>query len=531
MYLVKRNKLKDFTKTQMKRTIFPFLFFCFYFSSIQAQAVDTLTVMVYNLLNFPNGRDDCGTNTVVPARWDTLAKLIDYVQPDVLMICELQNEIGADLILDNALNVNGRSGYLRANFVPNRSVPSSSDLNNMLFYNSTKLGMKQQGEVLTDLRDVGVYTLYGKDTSLDIHNDTTWLDFMVTHLKGSSGISNESRRALACDSIRKYIDTASSARNVILGGDFNLYASTEEGFQTLLGGAYSLNDPIEVTGRWNNSFAHAGYHTQSTRLSNSLDCGALGGMDSRFDFLMVSNPVLFGTKRVAYIYNSYTTLGNNGSTYNDSINGVANTSAVPSSITNALHSMSDHLPIILKLKITYPNITLLYNQLESFVGKATWLGNDLSWVMREPHLVDKLELEYSADAILFDKLVEFRDVSSYKHEMVRAKDCYYRLKWESSGQVFYSNTIFISNKMQAPTIKVYPNPAHYTFYINILDDLSYSNTEITLYNALGKRCFQSTHNFSKNPQSRIYLNSLEHGVYTIRMKNEYFSSNQRIVIK
>jgi len=488
--------------------------------------------MVYNLLNFPNGRDDCGTNTVVPARWDTLAKIIDYVQPDVLMVCELQNEAGADLILDNALNVNGRSGYLRANFVANRSVPFLSDLNNMLFYNSNKLGIKKQGEILTDLRDVGVYTVYGKDPNLDSHNDTTYLDFMVTHLKASSGISNENRRALECDSIRKYIDTASSARNVILGGDFNLYASAEPGFHTLLGGSYPLNDPINVTGNWNNSFAHAAYHTQSTRLSTSLDCGAFGGIDSRFDFLMLSNTVLLGTQRVAYIPNSYTTLGNNGSTYNDPINDVGNTSTLSSDVINALYSMSDHLPVILKLEITYPNTTLLYNQLESFVGKATWLGNELSWQMREPHLIDKLELESSADAIMFDELAEVSPSSvEYKHNMVRPKDCYYRLKWESSGQIFYSNTIFISNKMQAPTIKIFPNPAQYTFYINVLDDLSYSNTEITLYNALGKRCFQSSHNFSENPQSRIYLNSLEHGVYTIRMKNEYFSTNQRIVIK
>ena len=39
---------------------------------------DTLKVMTYNLLNFPNGRNDCGGgNMVIPERWDTLRKLFN----------------------------------------------------------------------------------------------------------------------------------------------------------------------------------------------------------------------------------------------------------------------------------------------------------------------------------------------------------------------------------------------------------------------------------------------------------------------
>src|SRR5688572_8734966 len=94
---------------------------CYFPLYISAQSTDTITVMVYNLLNFPNGRNDCGTNIVVPARWDTLVKIIDYVRPDILMVCELQSAVGADSILNKALNTHGRSGYQRAIFVPNRS--------------------------------------------------------------------------------------------------------------------------------------------------------------------------------------------------------------------------------------------------------------------------------------------------------------------------------------------------------------------------------------------------------------------------
>ena len=515
----------------MKHFLLSFLFLGILGTAASAQQVDTMRVMVYNLLNFPNGRNDCGTNTVVPARWDTLRTIIDYVQPDILMVCELQNEIGADAILNNALNVNGRSGYERANFVLNTSS-GITDLNNMIFYNSAKLGLRQQSEIQTDLRDVGVYQLYGKDASLATHQDTTFLDVMVTHLKASSGITNEDRRAEECDSIRAYIDTATAARNLILGGDFNFYSSNEQGFQTLLGGMHPLFDPINVTGNWNNNFAYAPYHTQSTRSSTRMDCGALGGMDSRFDFLMISNPIRTGSNRIAYLANTYTVLGNDGTTYNDPINDANNTSTVPNSVLNALHSMSDHLPVIMDIEVTYPNTTVLFNQLESFTGKATWDGNKIKWTMRHPGQIDRLELEVSEDAIVFAHLAELDAFSTkYTHNSNFPSDFYYRLKWVVGNQAFYSNIIFVADKGQAPTIKIYPNPAQYSFYVNILDDLSYSDTEIALYNAVGKRCYQTKHNFSTTPKVQLHLNSLKHGIYTLRMKNKYFSTNQRIVIQ
>jgi hypothetical protein len=106
-------------------------------------SVVNLKVMTYNLLNFPNGRDDCGSNTVVPNRWDTLLKIAQYTLPDVLMVCELQNEIGADKILSEALNVNGSNTYEAADFVENQST-ASTEFNNMLYFNQDKLTIYEQ---------------------------------------------------------------------------------------------------------------------------------------------------------------------------------------------------------------------------------------------------------------------------------------------------------------------------------------------------------------------------------------------------
>lgn len=51
-----------------------------------------------------------------------------------------------------------------------------------------------------------------------------------------------------------------------------------------------------------------------------------------------------------YVPGSYWAVGQDGNRYNQSINNPVNTT-LPSSVINALFNMSDHLPIILDLKI------------------------------------------------------------------------------------------------------------------------------------------------------------------------------------
>jgi hypothetical protein len=73
-------------------------------------------------------------------------------------------------------------------------------------------------------------------------------------------------------------------------------------------------------------------------------------MDDRFDFILVSSPVYYGSRKVSYVDNSYHALGNDGNHFNKSINSPANQD-VPSTIANALYNMSDHLPVILDLAV------------------------------------------------------------------------------------------------------------------------------------------------------------------------------------
>ncbi len=49
-----------------------------------AAQTDTITLVAYNVLNFPDGRNDCSSNTLVPNRSDTLRKILGYLKPDIL---------------------------------------------------------------------------------------------------------------------------------------------------------------------------------------------------------------------------------------------------------------------------------------------------------------------------------------------------------------------------------------------------------------------------------------------------------------
>src|SRR5690554_1655883 len=99
-----------------------YLFFLFIAVSTFASAQDeTLSIVSYNLLNFPDGRNDCGNTLVVPNRADTLKKITDYLQPDIFVACEVQTQAGVDAVLTDALNANGNTNYMAANFKDRKS--------------------------------------------------------------------------------------------------------------------------------------------------------------------------------------------------------------------------------------------------------------------------------------------------------------------------------------------------------------------------------------------------------------------------
>ena len=313
-----------------------------------AAQTDTITLVAYNVLNFPDGRNDCSSNTLVPNRSDTLRKILGYLKPDIFVACEIQNAAGADSILTRSLNAFGASNYAMAQF------SASSTLNNSMYYNTNKLTLQYHNVISTSPRDIDHYVLYLKDPNLGVHFDTTFIEVYMCHLKAGTGVTNAALRAEQTAILMDYIASRPLDRNHFVCGDLNVYTSNETGYQNLLSGPFGLIDPINAPGSWNNNASYAAAHTQSTRNNQSLDCGSLGGLDDRFDQILVSNNVMQGTDSLMYLVDSYDAVGNDGNHFNSNLLAAPVNTQYPDSVVRALYYMSDHLPVALKAVVNFP---------------------------------------------------------------------------------------------------------------------------------------------------------------------------------
>ena len=170
-------------------------------------------------------------------------------------------------------------------------------------------------------------------------------------MKSSSGSANETRRYNEILSLKNHLNKKQDRKNIFFGGDFNFYGSNEPALTELLSeGNYKMNDPIDSIGNWHDNSLFAHIHSQSTR-KRSFGGGASGGLDDRFDFILVSSDIIQGTNKLKYITGTYQAFGNNGQHFNDSLTSPDST--IPDSIIYYLYNMSDHLPVIMK---TYLNV-------------------------------------------------------------------------------------------------------------------------------------------------------------------------------
>lgn len=297
-----------------------------------------MSIMYYNLLDFPSGGAD---------RVDTLEKIIRYVEPDLFLVNELESNTGATSILNNAMNTQGVTRFSKAVFY------NGADTDNMLFYDHNKFGLLEQSQIATATRDISEYKVYYKEPNMDANTDTTYLWLYSCHLKAGSTQSDIDRRESETTSFKSYLTQMARSGNLIMGGDYNFYTSSEPGCQIILNTGVPFNDPVNQMGGWNNNSFYKNYHTQCTRSSTGYGGGASGGMDDRFDFIFVTDEIMNGSDKVIYLANSYKAIGQDGNHFNQDINFGTN-SAVPADIADALFYNSDHLPVYMEMVIDFP---------------------------------------------------------------------------------------------------------------------------------------------------------------------------------
>lgn len=307
-----------------------------------------LRIMHYNLLNFGNNWGTCNDyNNSYIDKTEYFASIVDHVAPDIITVNEIfEYSTYHEYLLENGLNINGVTHWQKAN-PPNYA---GSSIMNQVFYNSDKVNLQQTINLQTDVRDIDIFRF-----TCNEHPDQPNLYCVVAHLKAGSDPGDAQERAEETEILMNYLDQNAALlgnKNILFMGDFNLYTSAEEAYLNVLTHSNEdirFYDPINSPGDWNNAWAFAAIHTQSTH--SSSNCAAGGGMDDRFDFILISDEVRDGLDQIKYLEDSYWAVGQDGEHFNSSLTSSPENTSVPPEILEALYNMSDHLPVIMDLQV------------------------------------------------------------------------------------------------------------------------------------------------------------------------------------
>ena len=339
-----------------------------------------IKAMMYNVLNYSDSE-------VSRNKTPFLSTILDEVKPDLFMVCEMIDEIGSNYLFENSI-IPFNENFQKAPFEENQS--GSYSLQQMVYYNTEKLILEETRVITADTRDINQYTF--KINTENGNTNPITIEVFVTHLKASTGSSNRQRRLNSIQSFVSYTNNIADDSYVLFAGDLNFYTSNEEGYQHLIDdrNPIVIIDPIDrptpnfpddgidyyenynSTYFWNNS-SFRDIHSQSTRTSNIGfidDSGSTGGLDDRFDFIMMSKNFNTSTS-LYYVNDSYKVVGNNGNCYNSFISNPNCSGVYSQTLRDALIEFSDHLPVVMEIET--PENTLSTN----LISETNFIGSNI----------------------------------------------------------------------------------------------------------------------------------------------------------
>ena len=378
------------------------------------------TIMTYNILNFPL--------TDTTSRNLYFGQIFSNIQPDILVVEEIASKAAADSFMSKILNKSS-SGYQVGTFI------NGPDLDAAIFYKASYFTFISNVPIHTTLRDINEFRLKHNAT-----NDT--LIIYSVHLKASNTSQDSLQRAAEVDSLRKRTNSLPANSNYIVLGDFNIYSSNESAYQKLKNQSspgYFI-DPFSLNGVWNNS-AYSIYHTQSTR-TRSFGDGSTGGLDDRFDMILMS-PAVMEAGGITYVPGNYKAYGNDGNHYNDSINKMPNT-AVTQQVANALHYASDHLPVYAAFSFSsdFLDLTSFRVLIEGFYNGNSMTADTVNVELHSsiyPYsLVDQTKVLLNSSGSGNGKFYNSNNSTPY-YIVVKHRNSIET--WSSSPQVFINNSL------------------------------------------------------------------------------------------
>ncbi|MFP4023578.1 MAG: endonuclease/exonuclease/phosphatase family protein [Thiohalospira sp.] len=532
----------------MKKIIFVFAFVLF---AQISNAGDTLKIMHYNLLYYGKNYNDCDDNTNdIDDKNEYLKTIIQHVNPDIFTVNELDGEGSypieedAPYLLDNALNVDGFTRYRRTEF-------PEIFLANTVFYNYEKLTLKRHYPLSfyypgLNNKVFNVYQFYFNADDLAETNDTVFVTCIVAHLK--AGNSSDNLRAIETEIIMNYLENSEEPGNILLLGDLNVYTPSEEAFQNLINPdytEYAFNDPANQIGEWHKNYEYRYYHTQSTHTSSN-GCYSSGGMDDRFDFILASNDIITGNKNLKYIDGSYTTIGQDGSSFDVALNTTSN-SSVPNDVAQALYKMSDHLPVYLELEVGQDAAELLISNV-NFQPEKPGSGNDVTVfadLTDKNGQVNELSIKYGYSSENYEQSI-LMNPSGYsfagiipKHEA--GTEIFFKVtglddtdeEIISSDEYFYtvSSSTDVKNLENYKRDLIVKNPVQEMLQFSTGNILEQKGI-IELISSAGEVCMQKAITFTSNSSYEVHLQNIKNGIYFFKFTGEKdFVHSQKVVIQ
>lgn len=324
-------------------------------AAIPAFAADTVRICTYNLLNYSLSNED--------GRTAKFKMIMDSIRPDILVCQEVVEGAAVSKFLADALG----SAYFSPTF------HDGPDSDNALFFKTAKFEVTNISYIPTGLRDIALYILRSRSTG-------AYIKIFSVHLKASDTDSDAVQRGEESQTLYNEFSAGIESDNIAVAGDFNFYSTAEAGYWTLAGirALPTLTDPLGSAWKRNDA-NYASYYTQSPRLQASAACGGGtgGGMDDRFDYIFMSNPL-----HQKMLPGSYTHFGNDGiARLNSSIDSPTNTK-YPAAIAEALRCASDHLPVYSDV-VLYPS-TGVHEEQQTAEGTIPRYYDILGREIKEP---------------------------------------------------------------------------------------------------------------------------------------------------
>jgi hypothetical protein len=306
------------------------LFFALLLPLTAAAQPDTLRICTWNVLDY---------HDAVPAeRRQAFLEIIGRVRPDILVVQDLADSSGHAGFRDGVMSILSSKQWLSAGFI------DAEGTDNALFYDPSKI------------EAIGHDTLVNAGNAVDEwivrrHGSDDTIHIFGAHLHPGNTEEDRAIRGSEAWPIRMRAGEFPYEHHFwMTAGTLNAYASNDPGYIpiTYIGGMQGeALDPLQTPGNWSDSSEFAWMHTSSTRI-REFDGGAGGGLNDRFDFILIS-----GNLMSHYIHNSYTAYGNDGGHFRDSVNRLPSEGYSPETL-NALHAASDHLPVYLDLVFDAP---------------------------------------------------------------------------------------------------------------------------------------------------------------------------------